>query len=125
MEVHDNNFYGVLDEVLDIQYPMGRHVWLFKCRWFDINSNKSQRTLMELRHHMNKHIKNDTLCMPDIDPAMVGRSVVRTMSSFPSTFKKTDARFLEFDDKFNNVEGSFLVSDNSDRTKPSPTPKRR
>ncbi|KAA0037123.1 cytochrome P450 CYP82D47-like [Cucumis melo var. makuwa] len=79
----------------------------------------------KLRHHMNKHIKNDTLCMPDIDPAMVGRSVVRTMSSFPSTFKKTDARFLEFDDKFNNVEGSFLVSDNSDRTKPSPTPKRR
>ncbi|KAA0067486.1 uncharacterized protein E6C27_scaffold40G001710 [Cucumis melo var. makuwa] len=40
----DNNFYGVLDEVLDIQYLMGRRVWLFKYRWFDTNNNKSHRT---------------------------------------------------------------------------------
>ncbi|KAA0062362.1 CACTA en-spm transposon protein [Cucumis melo var. makuwa] len=28
----DNNFYGVLDEVLHVQYPLRRNVWLFKCR---------------------------------------------------------------------------------------------
>ena len=28
----DNNCYGVLDEVLSIQYPMGRRIWLFECR---------------------------------------------------------------------------------------------
>ena len=28
----NNNFYDVLDKVLDVQYPMGRHVWLSKCR---------------------------------------------------------------------------------------------
>ncbi|KAA0057468.1 acidic leucine-rich nuclear phosphoprotein 32 family member A-like [Cucumis melo var. makuwa] len=31
----DNNFYGVLDEVLHVQYPLRRNVWLFKCRWYD------------------------------------------------------------------------------------------
>jgi len=40
----DNNFYGVLDEVLHVQYPLGRNVWLFKCRWYDTDVNKSQRT---------------------------------------------------------------------------------
>ncbi|KAA0056490.1 acidic leucine-rich nuclear phosphoprotein 32 family member A-like [Cucumis melo var. makuwa] len=44
----DNNFYGVLDEVLHVKYPMRRSVWLFKCRWYDTNVNKSQRTLVEL-----------------------------------------------------------------------------
>ncbi|KAA0054539.1 hypothetical protein E6C27_scaffold24G003230 [Cucumis melo var. makuwa] len=37
----DNNFYGVLDEVLHVQYPLGRNVWLFKCRWYDTNVNKN------------------------------------------------------------------------------------
>ncbi|KAA0036797.1 acidic leucine-rich nuclear phosphoprotein 32 family member A-like [Cucumis melo var. makuwa] len=40
----DNNFYGVLDEVLHVQYPLGRNVWLFKCWWYDTDVNKSQRT---------------------------------------------------------------------------------
>ena len=44
----DNNFYGVLDEVLFIQYSMGRCVWLFKYRWFDIDKNKNHRTHVEL-----------------------------------------------------------------------------
>ncbi|TYK09436.1 CACTA en-spm transposon protein [Cucumis melo var. makuwa] len=30
----DNNFYGVLNEVLHVQYPIGRSVWLFKYRWY-------------------------------------------------------------------------------------------
>ena len=44
----NNNFYNVLDEVLHIQYPLGRNVWLFKCRWYDTNVNKSQRTHLEV-----------------------------------------------------------------------------
>ncbi|TYK04312.1 CACTA en-spm transposon protein [Cucumis melo var. makuwa] len=27
----DNNFYGVLDKMLDVQYSMRRRVWIFKC----------------------------------------------------------------------------------------------
>ena len=30
--IADNNFYGVLDEVLHVQYPLGRCAWPFKCR---------------------------------------------------------------------------------------------
>ncbi|KAL0549002.1 hypothetical protein IC582_013481 [Cucumis melo] len=44
----DNNFYGVLDEVLHVQYPLERIVWLFKCRWYDTDVNKSQRTHVEV-----------------------------------------------------------------------------
>ncbi|KAA0040340.1 hypothetical protein E6C27_scaffold460G00450 [Cucumis melo var. makuwa] len=43
-----NNFYGVLDDVLHVQYPLRRNVWLFKCRWYDIDVNKSQRTHVEV-----------------------------------------------------------------------------
>ncbi|KAA0032142.1 uncharacterized protein E5676_scaffold186G00260 [Cucumis melo var. makuwa] len=44
----DNNFYGVLDEVLHVQYSLGRNVWLYKCRWYDTDVNKSQRTHVEV-----------------------------------------------------------------------------
>ena len=44
----DNNFYGVLDEVLHVQYSLGRNVWLYKCRWYDTDVNKSRRTHVEL-----------------------------------------------------------------------------
>ena len=44
----DNNFYDVLDEVLYVQYQVGRSVWLFKCRLYDTNNNKSQRTHVKL-----------------------------------------------------------------------------
>lgn len=44
----DNNCYSILDEVLDVQYLMEQRVWLFKCRWFDIDNNKSHRSHVEL-----------------------------------------------------------------------------
>ena len=44
----NNNFYSVLDEVLHVQYPFGRRAWLFMCRWFDTDKNKSHRTHEEL-----------------------------------------------------------------------------
>ncbi|TYK04755.1 uncharacterized protein E5676_scaffold68G00570 [Cucumis melo var. makuwa] len=47
-ETSDNNFYGVLDEMLHVQYPLERNVWLFKCRWYDTDVNKSQRTHIEV-----------------------------------------------------------------------------
>lgn len=45
---YNNNFYGVLDEVLDVHYPMGRCVWLFMYRWYDTNNNISHRTHVKL-----------------------------------------------------------------------------
>ena len=43
-----NNFYGVFDKVLSFQYPMERRVFLFKCRWFDMDKKKNHRTQLEL-----------------------------------------------------------------------------
>ncbi|TYK21333.1 uncharacterized protein E5676_scaffold68479G00160 [Cucumis melo var. makuwa] len=39
----DNNLYGGLYEVLHVQYPMERSVWLFKCRRYNTDNTKSQR----------------------------------------------------------------------------------
>ncbi|KAA0066295.1 uncharacterized protein E5676_scaffold602G001710 [Cucumis melo var. makuwa] len=44
----NNNLYGVLDEVLHVQYPLRRNVSLFKCRWYDTDLNKSQRIHVEV-----------------------------------------------------------------------------
>ena len=46
----DKNLYDILDEVLYVQYSMGRNVWLFKCWWYDTDVNKSQRTNVELAY---------------------------------------------------------------------------
>ena len=43
----DNNFYGVLNKVLHVQFSMERNVWLFKCEWYDTDINKSQRTYVK------------------------------------------------------------------------------
>ncbi|KAA0056348.1 cytochrome P450 CYP82D47-like [Cucumis melo var. makuwa] len=66
----------------------------------------------------NCHIKVDQVMTNDNDES-------RNMSTFPNSFEETDALFLEFDDKFNNMGGSFLVGDNLDGTQPSPTSRRR
>ena len=44
----NNNFYDVIDEVLDVHYLMGRRVWLLKCQWYDTDNSKSHRTHAEL-----------------------------------------------------------------------------
>ncbi|TYK30898.1 CACTA en-spm transposon protein [Cucumis melo var. makuwa] len=44
----DNNFYCVPEEVLHVQYPLERNIWLFKYRWYDTDLNKSERTHVEL-----------------------------------------------------------------------------
>ena len=44
----DNNLDDVLDEVLHVQDPLRRNVSLFKCRWYDTDVNKSQRTHVKL-----------------------------------------------------------------------------
>ena len=38
----ETNYYGVLQEVLDLEYPKCRRVCLFKCNWFnkDVKKNK-------------------------------------------------------------------------------------
>ena len=40
---HDNeeiDFYGVLNNVIELIYPLGYRVILFKCDWFDTNLKK-------------------------------------------------------------------------------------
>ena len=46
--IANNDFYGVLDEVLNVQYPFGPRAWLFKCRWFETNKNKNHGTHEQL-----------------------------------------------------------------------------
>ncbi|KAA0062811.1 transposon protein, putative, CACTA, En/Spm sub-class [Cucumis melo var. makuwa] len=38
----ETNYYGVLQEVLDLEYPKCRRVCLFKCNWFDTNVKKNK-----------------------------------------------------------------------------------
>ncbi|KAA0052037.1 CACTA en-spm transposon protein [Cucumis melo var. makuwa] len=92
----DNNFYGVLDEVLHIQYPLRRCAWLVKCRWVDIDKNKNFRTHVELG-----------------------------IMSFSSYFVETNL-YLELDDAFNNARGSSSVGGTSDVPQPTliSTPRR-
>ncbi|TYK13656.1 CACTA en-spm transposon protein [Cucumis melo var. makuwa] len=63
----------------------------------------------------NCHINAEQATMNDHDKQ-------RTMSSFPSGFKETDAMFLEFTEDLNNLErGSSSRGDNSVIAQPSPT----
>ncbi|TYK11871.1 hypothetical protein E5676_scaffold177G00210 [Cucumis melo var. makuwa] len=48
----DNNFYGVLDEVLHVKYPFGRCAWLSKYKWFNTDNNKNHRTHVELGYKL-------------------------------------------------------------------------
>ncbi|TYK13618.1 NBS-LRR type resistance protein [Cucumis melo var. makuwa] len=81
-----------------------------------------------IRHHVDEHIEDDTLCMPEVNPTVMERLVVRhvaddfindddeqlspqsgssdgIMTSFSSGFHEADM-FLELDDAFNNAGGS-------------------
>ncbi|KAA0042170.1 uncharacterized protein E5676_scaffold124G00320 [Cucumis melo var. makuwa] len=82
-----------------------------------------------VRHRVDEHIKDDTLCRAKVDPIVVERPDVchvtvnfiddddeRSSSlqsgskimSFPNSFHETDMN-LELDDAFNNVRGSSSV----------------
>lgn len=54
-ELVDQNFYGVLDEVLDFQYAERRRVFFFffKCTWFDTYSRRNSRTHMDLGYKIH------------------------------------------------------------------------
>ncbi|KAA0025919.1 hypothetical protein E6C27_scaffold34G002170 [Cucumis melo var. makuwa] len=121
----DSNFYGVLEEVLDVQYSIGRRVWLYKLE--DVENEQLNVLEIIFGHRVDEHIEDDTLCKPDVDPIVVERLIVHhvagdfiddddeqlgTMPSFLSGFKETDAQFLEFEDQFNNVGGSSSMGDN-------------
>ncbi|CAN1121606.1 hypothetical protein LINPERHAP2_LOCUS866 [Linum perenne] len=36
------NFYGVLDEIIQLNYIRDKRVYLFKCNWFDVDKRKSR-----------------------------------------------------------------------------------
>ncbi|KAA0042215.1 uncharacterized protein E5676_scaffold124G00850 [Cucumis melo var. makuwa] len=87
----NNNFYGALDEVLHVQYPLGRNVWLFKCQWYDMDNKRiwdvsevddvenEHLNVLEIvvTHRVDDHIEDDTLCRTDVDPTIVETPVVR------------------------------------------------
>ncbi|TYK19782.1 acidic leucine-rich nuclear phosphoprotein 32 family member A-like [Cucumis melo var. makuwa] len=58
----DNNFYGVLEEVLFVAYPMDRCIWLLKCRWFDTDKNKNHIIHTELGY---KSINTSRFLFPE------------------------------------------------------------
>ncbi|KAA0067202.1 NBS-LRR type resistance protein [Cucumis melo var. makuwa] len=91
----DNNFYGILDEVLHVQYPMEKSVWLFKCRWSIVHHDTD-----DFIEDEDEHLSHES-----------------TMSSFSSSFDETDVMFLEFiEDLDNPTRGSSSVGDNSENT---------
>ena len=38
----ESNYFGILVNVLNLEYSHGRRVVLFKCKWFDIDSKKNK-----------------------------------------------------------------------------------
>ncbi|CAN1789488.1 hypothetical protein LINPERHAP1_LOCUS18499 [Linum perenne] len=36
------NFSGVLDEIIQLNYIRDKHVYLFKCNWFDVDKRKAR-----------------------------------------------------------------------------------
>ncbi|CAN1289728.1 hypothetical protein LINPERPRIM_LOCUS20410 [Linum perenne] len=36
------NFYGVLDEIIEVDYVRDKHVYIFKCDWYDVEKRKSR-----------------------------------------------------------------------------------
>ncbi|TYK15106.1 CACTA en-spm transposon protein [Cucumis melo var. makuwa] len=130
----DNNFYDVLDEVLHVQYPLERNVWLFKCRWYDTDVNKSQRTHIEVGY---KSLNTSHFWYAE-EPVILATQAHQVfyvddpkMVAIGKLYKsaKTDAIFLEFEDELDNFAGgSSSVGDNAGSSFQQPgtlTPRRR
>ena len=51
------NYYGRLQEVIDLYYHNGHHVILFKCHWFDhtthVRVNRNQIVRVDIRSKLN------------------------------------------------------------------------
>ncbi|TYK00367.1 transposon protein, putative, CACTA, En/Spm sub-class [Cucumis melo var. makuwa] len=94
-----NNFYGVLDEMLDVQYLMEEVFDYLSVGKVD-NVENGQLNILEVivSHQVDEHIEDDTLCKPDNDPTVVERPIVRhvvddfiddgTMSSFRAVSRR-------------------------------------
>ena len=48
VETENANYYGVLEEVIELLYATCMPVVLFKCKWFDTDPEKSDSTKMDL-----------------------------------------------------------------------------
>ncbi|TYK09799.1 CACTA en-spm transposon protein [Cucumis melo var. makuwa] len=73
----DNNFYGVLDEVLHVQYPLGRNnkrIWDVP-EVDDIENEHLNVLEIIVSHRVDDHIEDDTLYRTDVDPTIVERPV--------------------------------------------------
>ncbi|KAA0067786.1 GDSL esterase/lipase [Cucumis melo var. makuwa] len=79
----DNNFYGVLDEVLHVQYPLGRNnkrIWDVP-EVDDIENEHLNVLEIIVSHRVDDHIEDDTLYRTDVDPTIVERPVVRHVTN--------------------------------------------
>ncbi|KAA0050525.1 CACTA en-spm transposon protein [Cucumis melo var. makuwa] len=97
----------------------------------DVENEQLNVLEMVADHRVDEHIKNDTLCRPNVDTIVAERPIVRyvavefiddgTMTSFSSGFEETDAMFLEFDEDLNIAGGSSSLDNNSENTQSSLT----
>ncbi|KAA0066656.1 CACTA en-spm transposon protein [Cucumis melo var. makuwa] len=123
----DNNFYGVLDEVLHkvVQVIQNKRIWDVP-EVDDVENEHINILEVVVSHQVDDHIKDDTLCRIDVDPTIIERSVVRYVTNdfiddalchrqYPChNFLETDAMFLEFEDVLDNFAGgSSSVGDNA------------
>ncbi|KAA0062931.1 uncharacterized protein E6C27_scaffold468G00250 [Cucumis melo var. makuwa] len=135
----DNNFYGVLDEVL-------HRIWDVP-EVEDVENDHINVVKIVVSHRVDDHIEDDTLRRTDVDSTIVERPIVRhvtdefiddvdehlshanIMSYQRNNFLETDTMFLEFEDDLDNLAGgSSFVGDNagsSSQPLATSTPKRR
>ncbi|TYK18906.1 uncharacterized protein E5676_scaffold204G001200 [Cucumis melo var. makuwa] len=91
----DNNFYGILDEVLHVQYPMEKSVWLFKCQWTDIDPTIVEGTMSSFSSSFDETDGMFLEFIEDLDNPTRGSSSVGDNSvgtSQPSTTLTTRIR---------------------------------
>ncbi|KAA0062599.1 CACTA en-spm transposon protein [Cucumis melo var. makuwa] len=123
-ESDNNNFYGVLDEVSHVQYPLGRNDVL---EVEDVENKYINVVEIVVSHRVDDHIEDDTLCRTDVDPTIVERPVLHHV--IDDFIDDTDETFLEFENDLDNLaEGSFAVDDNSrssSQPPTTPTPRKR
>ncbi|KAA0051953.1 CACTA en-spm transposon protein [Cucumis melo var. makuwa] len=103
----DNNFYGVLDEMLHVQYPI------------DVDPTIAERPIV-------RHVTNNFI--DDVDEHLSHASKDELVTNHVPTYL-SDAMFLEFEDDLDNIAGGLSsVDDNtmsSSQQPATPTPRRR
>ncbi|TYK30530.1 acidic leucine-rich nuclear phosphoprotein 32 family member A-like [Cucumis melo var. makuwa] len=117
-ESEDNNFYGVLDEVISMAYPMGPCVWQLKYRWVNMDKNRNHRTHMELGY---KSINTSHFWFPE-EPIIL--SILAYQVFYIDEPKNgTNWKVVQ---ELNTISSTSSVGDTSDASQPTAhTPRRQ